>query len=74
MYAEYNFYALQDRGIREQELAKWMAESRRRALTASRGHFLRARMARRLLALAVAADSQETWKTVWEGFEAKGRL
>ena len=56
MYTE--FYALQDREIREQELAELMAESRRQTLTASRGPSLRARMARRLFALAVAADTK----------------
>jgi hypothetical protein len=72
MYANYKFYALQDREIREQELAERMAESRRRALTASRGPSLRDRMARRLFALTVAAERD--WKVVWEGLKAKGRL
>ena len=74
MYADYNFYALQDREIREQELAERMAESRRQALTTSHGPSLRARMARRLFALAVAADRKEAWNVVWERLEAKGRL
>ncbi len=74
MYADYNFYALLDHQVREQELAERMAESRRQALTASRGPSLRARMARRLFALAVAADRKETWNVVWERLEAKGRL
>ena len=74
MYADYNFYALQDREIREQELAERMAESRRQALTASRGLSLRAKMAPRLFALAVAADRKEAWNVVWERLEAKGPL
>jgi hypothetical protein len=74
MYANYKFYALQDRETRQQELAERMAESRRRALTASRGPSLRARMARRLFALTVAADRKEIWKVAWERLEVKGRL
>ena len=74
MYADYNLYALQDREIREQELAERMAESRRQALTTPRGPSLRAKMARRLFALAVAAERRETWNVVWERLEAKGRL
>ena len=74
MYADYNFYALQDREIREQELAERMAERRRRALATSHGPPLRARMARRLFALAVATDRKGTWNEVWERLEAKGGL
>ncbi len=74
MYADYNFYAPQDREILEQELAERMAERRRQTLATSRGHSLRARMARRLFALAVAAERRETWNMVWERLEAKGRL
>ena len=74
MYANYKFYALQDRETRQQELAERMAESTRRALDASLRSTLRARMARRLFALAVAANRNETWNVVWETLEAKGRL
>ncbi len=74
MYADYHFYTLQDREIREQELAERIAESRRQALAMSHGPSLRARMARRLFALAVAADRKETWNVVWERLEAKGGL
>jgi hypothetical protein len=74
MYTDYTAYALQNREIREQELAERMAENRRRVLGTSYGLSLRARMARRLFALAVAADRKETWNVVWEGLEAKGRL
>jgi hypothetical protein len=31
-------------------------------------------MARRLFALAVAAEREETWNVVWERLEAKGGL
>jgi hypothetical protein len=55
---------------RERELA----EQRRLALAAARRPPLRARMARRLFALAVALDGRETWSAVWERLEAKGRL
>ncbi len=75
MYADYyHFYALQVREIREQELAERMAERRRQALDTSRIHSLRTRMARRLFALAVAADRKETLNVVWERLEAKGGL
>jgi hypothetical protein len=74
MYTDYTVYALQDREIREQELSERMAESRRRVLGTSYGPSLRARMARRLFALAVAADRKETWNVVWERLDAKGSL
>jgi anti-sigma-K factor RskA len=35
---------------------------------------LRARVARRLFELAVATESEETWRVVWERLEARGRL
>jgi hypothetical protein len=74
MYADYSLHALQYREIREQELAERMAERSRQALIASRGPSLRARMARRLFALAVAADRKEARNAVWERLEAKGCL
>jgi hypothetical protein len=74
MYADYNLHALQYREIREQELAERMAESTRRVLAESLRPSLRARMARRLFALAVATDRKETWNVVWETLEAKRRL
>ncbi len=61
---------MQDRLARERELA----EQRRQALVAAGKRPLRARMARRLFALAVALDKRETWSVVWERLEAKGRL
>jgi hypothetical protein len=73
-YADCNLHALQYREIREQELAERMAESTRRALDASLRPSLRARMARRLFALTVAANRKETWNVVWETLEAKRRL
>ena len=74
MYADYNLYALQDRELREQELAERMAERRGQALATSHGPSLRARMARRLFALAVATDRKEAWNVVWERLEARGGL
>ena len=74
MYADYTFYAMQYREIREQELAEREAESRRQALTVSRGPSMRALTARRLFALAVAADRKESWNVVCKRLEAKGGL
>ena len=37
MYADYKFYVLQDREIREQELAERVAEGGRQAMAKSRG-------------------------------------
>ena len=65
MYLDYTAFALKDREIREQGLSERIAESRRLALGTSWGPYQRARMARRLFALAVAADRKETWKVVW---------
>jgi hypothetical protein len=65
------FYVMEDRVLREQNLAERMAERNRYA---RRRSSLRARMARRLFALAVAAEREETWRLVWEKLEARGRL
>lgn len=77
MYNDW-FYLEKDRHIRERALAEGMAERRRYAqLKAGQPSLrasLRARLARRLFALAVAAERQETWKAVGERLEAKGRL
>jgi hypothetical protein len=70
MYRD-QFYLMEDRVLREQDLAERMAERQRYA---RHKPSLRARLARRLFALAVAAERQETWKIVWERLEAKGRL
>lgn len=71
MYRE--FYAAQDRVLREQEFAERVAGRNRHARPGHRPT-LRARAARRRFALAIAAERQETWKVVWEKLEAKGRL
>jgi hypothetical protein len=67
------FYVMEDRALREQDLAERVAE-RNRYARSKRKSSLRARMARRLFALAVAAEREETWRVVWERLEAKGRL
>jgi hypothetical protein len=74
MFNDWCYARLQDRAARERELTEHMAERRRQALAAARKHPLRARMARRLFALAVALDRGETWSVVRERLEAKGRL
>lgn len=71
MYKE--FYEAQDRTLREQRFAERVAERNRHARPEGRLS-LRARAARRLFALAIAAERQETWKVVWERLEARGRL
>lgn len=70
MYRE--FYAVQDRALRQQDLADRRAERRRYARPEEKPS-LRARLARQLFALAVAAEREETWRVVWERLEAKGR-
>ncbi len=70
MYTE-RFYLMEDRDLREQYLAERMAERKRYARSKRN---LRARVARRLFSLAVAAEREETWCIVWERLEAKGRL
>lgn len=81
MYNDW-FYLEKDRHIRERALAEGMTERRRYAqfkadrplLRVSLIASLRARLARRLFALAVAAERQETWKADGERLEAKERL
>jgi hypothetical protein len=73
MFTDYQYVLLQDRSAREQDLAGRMAERRRYARSPGEPS-LRARLARRLFALAVAAEREETWRQVWERFEARGRL
>ena len=72
MYRD-QFYLMEDRVLREQDLAERMAERDGYARPTHKPS-LRARLARRLFALAVVAERQETWKMVWERLEAKGRL
>lgn len=69
MYAD-RFYVMEDRVLREQDLAERMAERNRYARTRRN---LRARLARRLFALALTAEREETWRVVWANQEAKGR-
>jgi hypothetical protein len=72
MYGD-RFYVMEDRVLREQDLAERMAERNRYAQRKHRSS-LRARIARRLFTLAVAAEREETWRLVWEKLEARGRL
>ena len=46
------------------------AEERRLARLVPRRSVLRARVARRLFAFAVALEREETWRAVWERLEA----
>ncbi|HZA45818.1 MAG TPA: hypothetical protein VE568_11045 [Rubrobacter sp.] len=73
MFNDYQYMVLQDRTAREQDLAERMAERRNHARPPGRSS-VRARAARRLFALAVATERNETWRIVWERLEAKGRL
>ena len=69
----YRFNLMEDRVLREQDLADRVAE-RERYRRPSHIPSLRARMARWLFTLAVAAEREETWRVVWERLEARGRL
>ena len=73
MFNDLHYMVVQDRTVREQEFAERRAERRRYARSPGRPS-LRARVARRLFALAVAAEREETWRVVWERLEARGRL
>ena len=73
MFNDWHYMVLQDRMTRERDLAERMAERGRYARSPGRPS-LRARVARRLFELAVAAESEETWRVVWERLEARGRL
>ena len=64
---------MQDRALREQNLARRVAERESYARSKHKSS-LRARIARRLFDLAVAAEREETWRLVWERLEARGRL
>jgi hypothetical protein len=73
MFNDWHYMVVQDRAAREQELAERVAERERYARSPGKPS-LRARMARRLFELAVAAEREETWRVVWEKLEARGRL
>jgi hypothetical protein len=64
---------MEDRGLRQQDLARKVAERESYARSKHKSS-LRARIARRLFELAVAAEREETWRLVWERLEARGRL
>ena len=73
MFNDWQYVLAQDRAAREQDLAERVAERGRYARSPGKPS-LRARVARRLFDLAVAAESEETWRVVWERLEARGRL
>lgn len=73
MFTDYQYVMLQDRAARERDFAERVAERRRYARSPGEPS-LRARMARRLFALAVATEREETWRVVWERLGSKGRL
>jgi hypothetical protein len=73
MLNDWHYMLAQDRTAREQDLADRVAERGRYTRSAGQPS-LRARMARRLFDLAVVAESEETWRVVWERLEARGRL
>jgi hypothetical protein len=73
MFNDWHYMVVQDRAAREQDLAERVAERERYARSPGKPS-LRARMARRLFELAVAAEREETWRVVWEKLEARGRL
>jgi hypothetical protein len=73
MFNEWHYMMVQDRMAREQDFAERKAERGRYARSPGQPS-LRARLARRLFYLAVAAEREETWRVVWEKLEARGRL
>ncbi len=73
MFSDWHYMLAQDRTAREQDFAERVAERGRYARSPGQPS-LRARVARRLFDLAVAAESEETWRVVWERLEARGRL
>jgi hypothetical protein len=73
MFNDWQYMVVQDRTAREQDFAERKAERGRYARSPGEPS-LRARVARRLFELAVAAEREETWRVVWEKLEAKGRL
>ena len=73
MFYDWQHVLAQDRAAREQDLAERIAERGRYARSPGKPS-LRARVARRLFQLAMVAESEETWRVVWERLETKGRL
>ena len=73
MFNDLHYMVVQDRTAREQEFAERRAERLRYARSPGQPS-LRAKVARRLFELAVAAEREETWRVVWERLEARGRL
>jgi hypothetical protein len=73
MFSDWQYVLAQDRAAREQDLAERIAERGRYARSPGKPS-LRARVARRLFELAIVAESEETWRVVWERLEARGRL
>jgi hypothetical protein len=73
MFNDWHYMVAQERMAREQDLAERVAERGRCARSPGQPS-LRARLARRLFELAVAAEREETWRVVWERLEARGRL
>jgi len=73
MFRDWQYMVLQDRTAREQDFAGRRAERMRYARPPGEPS-LRARMARRLFELAIAAEREETWRVVWERLESRGRL
>jgi hypothetical protein len=74
VFNDWCYVRLRDRTVRERELDELMSERQRQVSKAACKLSLRARMARRLFALAVAAEKEETWRVVWERLGAKGGL
>jgi hypothetical protein len=73
MFNDWQYVLAQDRAAREQDLAEKIAERGKYARSPGKPS-LRARLARRLFELAVAAEREEIWRLVWERLEARGRL
>lgn len=68
------FYLETDHKMREREKAERVARRRTLAQLKAGRPSVRARLERRLFALAVAAEREETWRVVWERLESRGRL
>ena len=73
MFNDWHYMVARDRTAREQDFAEKVAERRKYARPPGQSS-LRARVARKLFELAVAAEREETWRVVWEKLETRGRL